>query len=100
MPLRRQDPLRRDRDNIRQQYISSLRFNELSESSEKLEVRESEITGIKFAIGRYGIKALRICYASNESSDWLGDPRAGWIGVMHGSDITSLRILCDVRLYT
>ncbi|KFY92256.1 hypothetical protein V498_05076 [Pseudogymnoascus sp. VKM F-4517 (FW-2822)] len=74
-------------------YISSLRFNELSESSEKIQVKESEVTGIKFAIGRYGIKALRICYASDESSGWLGDPRAGWIGVMQGSDITSLRIL-------
>jgi hypothetical protein len=81
-------------------YISSLRFNEPSEGSEKVQVKESEVTGIKFAIGRYGLKALRICYASNKSSDWLGDPRAGWIGLMHGTDITSLRILRDVSLYT
>lgn len=80
-------------------YISSLGFNELSESSEEVPVNAAEITGFKFALGRYGIKALRICYASNESSEWLGDPRDGWFGVIHGSDIRSLRILCDVRAY-
>lgn len=81
-------------------YISSLGFNELNESSEEVPVKASEITGFKFALGRYGIKALRICYASNGSSEWLGDPRGGWFGVIYGSGIRSLRILCDVSLYT
>ncbi|KFX94863.1 hypothetical protein V490_04119 [Pseudogymnoascus sp. VKM F-3557] len=76
-------------------YISSLEFNEPSESSEEVLVKASDITGFKFAIGRYGVKAIRICYASNEPSEWLGDPTAGWIGVMYGSDIRRLRILCD-----
>jgi hypothetical protein len=79
-------------------YISSLEFNEPSESSEEVPIKASAITGFKFAIGRYGIKAIRICYASDEPSEWLGDPTAGWIGVMYGSDIRRLRILCDVSL--
>ncbi|KFY47084.1 hypothetical protein V494_00173 [Pseudogymnoascus sp. VKM F-4513 (FW-928)] len=81
-------------------YISSLGFNEPNEDSGTVLVKASKITGIKFAIGRYGIKALRICYASNELSEWLGDPRDGWLGVIYGSDIGRLRILCDVSLNT
>ncbi|RFU29934.1 hypothetical protein B7463_g6401, partial [Scytalidium lignicola] len=67
--------------------ISHLGFNDPRGISVKTKTK-----GIKFAIGPYGLQALKILYTDDTSSSWLGDPTNGWIGVMHGSDLRGHQI--------
>lgn len=73
-------------------YISSIAFNK----SKGVPV-SSESKGIIFTIGRYGLRALRIVYADNSTSAWLGDPENGWTGVMYSNNIQELYMIREVR---
>jgi hypothetical protein len=74
-------------------YISSLSFN----NAKGISVNRSEIKGVKFMVGHYGLRALSILYVDESTSAWLGDPTSGWIGVLYCTDISHLWILEDVR---
>jgi hypothetical protein len=74
-------------------YISSLKFN----NTKGISINKSEIKGVRFIVGLYGLRALSILYADDSTSAWLGDPTNGWIGVVYGTDISRLQILKDVR---
>jgi hypothetical protein len=76
-----------------QHYISSVAFNK----SGGILVQRADFKGIRFTIGRYGLRGLSILYADGSTSAWLGDPTNGWTGVMYGSSLKILHILQDVR---
>lgn len=54
------------------------------------------LRGIKFAVGLYGIKALKLLYQNESESDWLGKTTSSYIGTSYGTDITGLLMLQDV----
>ena len=74
-------------------YISSIVFNK----SKGVPVLSTKSKGIIFTIGRYGLRALRIIYADNSTSAWLGDPENGWTGVMYSNSIQELHVIHEVR---
>jgi hypothetical protein len=76
-----------------QHYISSVAVNK----SGGILVQRTDFKGIRFTIGRYGLRGLSILYADGSTSAWLGDPTNGWTGVMYGSSLKILHILQDVR---
>jgi hypothetical protein len=63
-----------------------------------IRVRRSSVTGLKYVLGLYGIRAVAVTYADGSSSPWLGDPTKGWHGRIQGNDLRLLQILRDVRL--
>jgi hypothetical protein len=71
-------------------YISSFRFYNTKRIS-------SDIKGVRFMVGPYGLRALSILYADDSTSAWLREPTNGWFSVIYGTDISRLRILKDVR---
>jgi hypothetical protein len=73
-------------------YISSIAFNK----REGAPVSRAKSKGIIFTIGRYGLRALRIIYADNSTSAWLGDPENGWTGVMYSNNIQELHVIHEV----
>jgi hypothetical protein len=74
-------------------YISSLRFD----NTKGISVNRSDLKGVRFMVGPYGLRALSILYADDSTSAWLGEPTNGWFGVIYGTDISRLQILKDVR---
>lgn len=54
------------------------------------------LRGIKFAVGLYGIKALKLLYEDGSESDWLGKTTSSYIGTFYATDITGLLVLQDV----
>ena len=75
-----------------QSYISLVWFN----NSGRILVERSKIRGIRFALGRYGLRAFSVVYDDNLTSAWLGDPTNAWTGLVYGTDISGLKILQDV----
>ena len=75
-----------------QQYISSVVFNKIG----GILVKRADFGGIRFTIGRYGLRALSILYADGSTSAWLGDPTNGWTGVMYTNDVRKFHVLHDV----
>lgn len=75
-----------------QRYISSISLN----TGRGIFVKRSKIKGVRFAISRYGLRALGILYVDSSTSEWLGDPLNSWIGVIYSNDIKGLRIVQDV----
>ena len=54
------------------------------------------LRGIKFALGKYGIRGLRLLYKDLTLSPWLGSTTHCTFGTILGSDIIGLRIRRDV----
>lgn len=38
------------------------------------------IRGVRFALGRFGLRAIRVLYDDGSRSPWLGDPSGCWFG--------------------
>jgi hypothetical protein len=72
-------------------YLSSIAFNKSKG------VSVSSAKGVIFTIGRYGLRALRIVYADNSTSAWLGDAENGWTGVIYSNNIQELHMIHEVR---
>jgi hypothetical protein len=54
------------------------------------------IRGLRFALGVYGIRAIRLLYEDGSDSPWLGSLFDCWIGSIYGTEIQMLHILKDV----
>lgn len=59
-------------------------------------VADRPIRGVQFALGRSGLRGIRILYEDETSSSWLGESSSCWIGVARGRDLSRLRIIADV----
>lgn len=79
-------------------YISDIGINQLDEGVLSTPISSSRIIGLRFALGRFGLRAIRILYESGSHSGWLGDPSGCWFGNVRGSQMQSLRKNGDVRL--
>src|SRR5690606_4212982 len=79
-------------------YLSKIGFNE--GDGDFIDVRDSGFFGVRFALGTYGIRALRVLYQDGSMSRWVGDPRFSWFGEVYGADLRYLSVIRDVRIAT
>lgn len=79
-------------------YLSEIAFNE--RKGDFIEVKDIGFLGIRFALGTYGIRGLRVLYEDGSMSRWLGDPRFSWFGEVYGTELRNLTVLRDVRAHS
>ena len=67
-------------------YISELGCDGEGNSEGLLSIQllPGVITGLRFALGRFGLRAVRILYDDGSRSSWLGDPSGCWFGNVIG----------------
>lgn len=78
-------------------YISEVGLDKRSSGALSIPVSQQQITGLRFALGKFGIRAIRILYDGGSKSPWLGDPSGCWIGNVPGTKIRELHTTADVR---
>lgn len=76
-------------------YISDIGFNKDCNASIKTDNRK--VRGIRFALGSYGVRGIRILYDDGVSS-WLGSTTFCWYGEVYGTDLGRLSIFRDVSI--
>lgn len=82
--------------NIRgRQFLTSLAFNQ-PRCDLQIAVRSTKIWGLQYALGEFGLCGVRILYADESRSPWLGDPTSCWLGTTMGGDLQMLYALADV----
>jgi hypothetical protein len=64
-----------------------------------ISVRRSETKGVKFVVGRYGLRAISLLYDDGSTSAWLGDEAGGWKGMIFGDIVKGFRVLQDDLKY-
>jgi len=80
-----------------QAYLQKLQVGRITPSDDQVvPTKESSVRGLKFVLGLYGVRAIRIVYCDGSTSPWLGDPSRGFYGTIYGSDLGNLRTLDDV----
>lgn len=80
-------------------YISEVGFDRGGNGTLSIPVSRRQITGLRFALGRFGLRAIRILYDGGSKSVWLGDPSGCWFGNVHGTRIRRLHTTANVRYY-
>lgn len=78
-------------------YISKVGFNETADNSVSIPVVSEDIRGLRFALGRFGLRGLRILYADGTMSSWLGGTSGCWFGNAEGRSLRDLEVFADVR---
>ncbi|ROV98720.1 hypothetical protein VMCG_06793 [Cytospora schulzeri] len=78
-------------------YLTEISFNDdvVEGGSSSISVADSSIRGLRFALGKFGLRGIQIIYEDGSCSLWLGDPSSCWIGVLHGRDLSKLRVIAD-----
>ena len=81
-------------------YLDNIGFNCLKES-DSVAVDDRPIIALQFAIGTYGLRAIRVVYDDESWSPWIGnhDSRC-WYGSLPTRNLLGLRMLRDVRIVT
>lgn len=78
-------------------YLSKIGFNdEFKDGSSSISTPACNVRGLRFALGKFGLRGLQVIYDDGSSSSWLGDSSSCWIGVVHGRDLSKLRVIADV----
>ena len=77
-------------------YLAEIGFN--GSRGSFVTTDNTNIRGIRFALGSHGIRALRVLYNKGEVSSWLGDPTLCWFGEVYGNDLARLSVLSDVSI--
>ncbi len=80
-----------------QPYLAELGFNPM-EDSQHIPIDVVDFRGLQFALGRFGLKGVRILSCGGSYSSWLGESTFAWIGTIHGNDLRSLVVLHDVGI--
>lgn len=78
-----------------QPYLTSICLNKTEGTW--LPLPGAGVRGLQYALGEYGLRAVRILYQGGSCSTWLGDPSSSWFGTVMGSDLKELNALADVR---
>lgn len=64
-----------------------------------IELSDMPIKGVQYALGAYGIIALRVYYQDGSASPWLGNQPRKWFKFAPGSDLSRLQVQSDVSLF-
>jgi hypothetical protein len=77
--------------------VARITVNESAQSSQQvIQLLDKPIEGVQYALGMYGMIALRICYTDKSVSTWLGRTPRKWIRFVRGSDLSKLEARSDV----
>lgn len=76
-------------------YITEIGYNKDCRASIKTD--NLNVRGLRFALGRYGLRAIRILY-DNGASPWLGCPEYCWYGEVYGTDLGRIWVFRDVSM--
>ena len=79
-----------------QSYLSEVGFNGTVGNAMSVPVRSEDIRAVRFALGRFGLRGLRVLYADGSSSSWLGSTSGCWIGNVEGYSLRDLEVLAEV----
>lgn len=97
--LRTTEPARtlfiRERELFGRTYISEIGLNQAGHASVPIQPRP--VRGLRFAVGRFGLRAIRILYDEGPHSPWLGDPYGSMYGNIMGDKLRNLSVVADVR---
>lgn len=82
-------------------YLSELTLGQLTldqptSSQSCIPIVSKAIRGVQFALGRFGLRGVRIWYENGSFSPWLGETEFCWIGTVRCCDLSSLRVITDV----
>lgn len=80
-------------------YLAAIGFKEES-GGEAITVADRDVRGVQFSLGRLGLRGIRVLYEDESHSPWLGEPSCSWTGVAYGGDLSKLRVVADVRLFS
>lgn len=77
--------------------VARIAVGESTQSSQQaIRLLDRPIEGVQYALGMYGMTALRICYTDKSVSAWLGRLPQKWIRFVRGSDLSKLEGRSDV----
>ena len=85
----------RTSDVFGRSYLTHIEYNRPEDIS-SIPIKPLALKGIQYALGEFGLRALRILYKDGSRSAWLGDPSSCWYGTAAGKDLKTLRVLTDV----
>ena len=77
------------------EYVSEIGFDGPEDAS--IPLGSAAVRGIRFALDAFGIRAVRILFAGQSLSPWLGDSRFSWYGQVYG-DLAQLSMIRDVSI--
>ena len=81
-------------------YLTHITHNQHNQqdrlSSPAISVESLPLRGIQYALGEFGLRALRVLYEDGSKSAWLGDPSGCWYGIAVGQSLGNLSFLVDV----
>lgn len=77
-------------------YVSDLTLGQIENPTSHIDIAHKEIRGLQFALGRFGLRGIRILYQDGTHSSWLGDSSFCWIGIVYSSDLSKLNVIADV----
>lgn len=77
-------------------YLSDLALEPIKGSTAQVIVANKAVRGLQFALGRFGLRGVRISYEDGSFSPWLGDPTSCWVGTVCCSDLSKLNVVANV----
>lgn len=80
-------------------YISELGLGQPNGSGSHIPISKKALRGVQFALGRFGLRGIRIWYEDSSFSPWLGETTSCWIGTIRCCDLSDLRVVADVSCY-
>lgn len=77
-------------------YLSELALGPLNGSTTQIPLANRSVRGLQFALGRFGLRGVRISYQDGSFSSWLGDSSFCWLGTVLCSELSKLNVIADV----
>lgn len=79
-------------------YLSKLALGWLENPTSHIDIADKAIQGVQFALGRFGLRGVRILYMDGTNSPWLGESSFSWTGTIPCSDLSMLNLVKDVSV--
>lgn len=83
-----------------QSHLSELALGQLEGSASRIPVASRAIRGLQFALGRFGLRGVRISYEDGSYSSWLGESSSRWVGTVRCYDLAQLNVVADVSPFS
>lgn len=80
-------------------YLRDLTLGRPKGSGSHIPIAKQAVRGVQFALGRCGLRGIRISYEDGSSSPWLGESSSCWIGAVRCCDLSRLKVVADVSCH-
>lgn len=81
-------------------YLMKLGFGQSHDSWSSINIAKKALRGLQFALGRFGLRGIRIWYEDRSFSPWLGETSSCWIGTLRCCDLSNLKVVTDVSYHS